>query len=363
MKVGFVLLSSSKKPQPSTRITVLNMLSYLHDAGIQTELVFDPEHDSEVPNLNGLAQRLISEKFDCVYFQKVYGASVQACVRDLSKAGIATIYGVCDLVDIEMSQLVDMVIVPTNFLESIYPIQLQDKIRVVHDGIECPEVQKREWGNQSGSRKHPLRAVLVTSADLQKLPVLVSPPSWLAITIVGRYPPTQDWRQRFREARWAFERMGSGHERLAYLSFLAHRRINTEVWDAKSVYVAMQNADIGIIPVEPTSVLAKGTSVPIWQVKSENRLTLKMAIGLPVVATPIPSYEPIIESGRNGFLANSRADWLRNLEILRDPAARSEIGNMARGSVVGRYSMQEQARLLVESLRSVSCRAIHRTAV
>ena len=55
-----------------------------------------------MPNLNGLAQRLISEKFDCVYFQKVDGASVQACVRDLSKAGTVTIYGGCDLVDAEI---------------------------------------------------------------------------------------------------------------------------------------------------------------------------------------------------------------------------------------------------------------------
>lgn len=361
MKVGFILLSSSKRPQPSTRVAVLNMLPFLYAAGIQAELVFDPEYDNEVPNLDGLAQRLISEKFDCVYFQKVHGASVEVCVRDLSKAGIATIYGVCDLVDTEMSRLVDMVLVPTDFLKSIYPIHLQNKIRVVHDGIECTEVQKQEWGNQSGSRKYPLRAVLVTSSNLQRLPVLASPPSWLAITIVGKYPLARDWWQRFREARWAFAKMGSGHERLAHISFLMHRRIKTEMWTAKSVYIAMQNADIGIIPIEPTSELAKGTSVPTWQVKSENRLTLKMAIGLPVVATPIPSYEPVIESGKNGFLANSHADWLRDLEILRDPAARKEIGNLARASVVGRYSMQEQARLLIESLQSVSCHAINKT--
>jgi glycosyltransferase involved in cell wall biosynthesis len=353
MKIGFVLLSSSKKPQPSTRIAVLNMLPFLHGEGIQAELVFDPEHESEVPNLNGLAQRLISEKFDCVYFQKVHGASVQACVRDLSKAGIVTIHGVCDLVDVEMAQLVDLALVPTEFMKSLYPIGLQDKIRVVHDGIESPDERKQEWGDQPGSCRNPLRAVLVTSSNLHRLPVLLSPPSWLSVTIVGRYPPAGDWKQRFRESRWAFQKMGSLHERLAHLGLLVHPRIKTEMWDAKSVYLAMQNADIGIIPIERPSELAKGTSVPIWQVKSENRLTLKMAFGLPVVATPIPSYESVMESGKNGFFADSRADWLRNLEILRDPAARREIGNLARASVVGRYSVQEQARRLVEALQSV----------
>ncbi len=220
-----------------------------------------------------------------------------------------------------------------------------------------------DWGNHYGSRRQPLRAVLVTSSNLQKLPVLDSLPDWLAITIVGRYPPAQARMQRFHEARWAFAKMGSGHERLAHLGFLLNPRIKTEMWTAKTVYGAMQNADIGIIPIEPTSDLAKGTSVPVWKAKSENRLTLKMSIGLPVVATPIPAYEPVIESGKNGFLANSRADWLRDLEILRDPAARSEIGHLARASVVGRYSMNEQARLFVEALRSVSARAIHCAAI
>ncbi len=160
MKVGFVLLSNLKKPQPSTRITVLNMLPFLQSMGIQTQLVFNPDSDGEEPNVDGLAQRLILEKFDCIYFQKIHGASVQACVRNLSKAGIGTIYGVCDMVDVEMSQLVDLTLVPTDYLKSIHPYHLQEKIRVVHDGIENPEIQKKEWDNHMGSRKVPLKPFL-----------------------------------------------------------------------------------------------------------------------------------------------------------------------------------------------------------
>ena len=126
--------------------------------------------------------------------------------------------------------------------------------------------------------------------------------------------------------------------------------------NVKSAYETVRNADMGIIPIEPTSELPKGTSVPLWQAKSENRLKLKMFIGFPVVATPIPTYESTIESGRNGFFANSRADWLRDLEILRDLAARSEIGHLARVSLISRYSMKGQARLLIEALRLVSRR-------
>jgi glycosyltransferase involved in cell wall biosynthesis len=353
MKVGFVLLSSSIKPQPSTRIAALNMLPFLHAAGIQAELVFDPLRDCETPDIEGLAQRLIAEKFDVVIFQKVHGPSVMACVRELSRAGIGTIYSVCDVVDAEMTDLSDMSIVVTDFLKNIYPIHLHHKIRVVHDGIESPEVQKKNWSNNSGSRSNPIRAILVTSSSLTKLPILLSPPSWLEVTIVGRYPSVSAWSQRLSELRWKFARMASGSERLAYVGFLANHRIKTEMWQARSVYSALQNADVGILPIETTPILSAGETIPSWKIKSENRLTLKMAVGLPVIATPIPSYEPVIETGKNGFLASSNSDWTRYLTMLRDPVIRCGIGNTARTSVISRYSMQEQARLLTEAIYSV----------
>jgi glycosyltransferase involved in cell wall biosynthesis len=80
---------------------------------------------------------------------------------------------------------------------------------------------------------------------------------------------------------------------------------------------------------------------------------MKMCVGLPVIATPIPSYEPIIEHGRNGFLARSRQEWIEYLNVLRDPTLRKSIGEQARESVLRRYSMQEQARLLVGILQEL----------
>ncbi|NMM75348.1 hypothetical protein B2J88_45545 [Rhodococcus sp. SRB_17] len=354
LKVGFVLLSHSRNPQPSTRIAVLNMLPALREAGIEAELVFDPEQSSETPDLGHLAQRLINARFDVIYFQKVRGESAERCARALKKAGIATIYGVCDLVDADMAMATNMTLVVSEFLKSLYPPALQPKIHVVHDGIEKPSVVKADVAAHTGSRSKPIRAVLVTSSSLTSLPVLAQPPNWLEVTIVGKYPPRGATAQKLREARWAFLKMSSANERLAYLRFLVNARIKTQMWQAESVYAALQCADIGIIPVEPSAQLVKGTHVPVWKVKSENRLTLKMSVGLPVIATPIPSYEPIIESGVNAFFADTRRDWIRCLEILRDPAVRRSVGAKARTSVVDRFSQTQQARLLVAALRAVS---------
>ena len=80
----------------------------------------------------------------------------------------------------------------------------------------------------------------------------------------------------------------------------------------------------------------------------------QVAVGLPVVATPIPSYEPVITHGVNGLFAGSAAEWKSQLEALRDPLLRSSLGEQARRSVVERYSMKDQARLLTAVLRDLT---------
>jgi glycosyltransferase involved in cell wall biosynthesis len=80
---------------------------------------------------------------------------------------------------------------------------------------------------------------------------------------------------------------------------------------------------------------------------------MKMCIGLPVIATPIPSYEPVIEQGCNGFLASSVDDWFAYLEELRDPARRQTMGAHARKSVLKQYSKEEQARHLTDVLHEL----------
>lgn len=350
IKIGFVLLSTAQKPAPSTRISVLSMFPFLRAAQFDPHIVFEPPGNTETPDVSGLTTRLHTEGFQIIYFQKVHGESVLALARDLRTIGIKTVFGVCDLVDLAMAEATDATITVTDYLKSLYHEQLQSKIFVVHDGIEHPELHKTEWGSHSGSRIQPLRAVLVTSMSLDRLPVLQNPPSWLQVSIVGRYPVATDKLQRLREARWQLEDQTGWAERLQYLRFLANRRIKRVAWNSKLVYAAMNQADIGIIPIE--THIADG-ALTGWPVKSENRLTLKMSMGLPVIATPIPAYEPVIQQGQNGFLADNRAEWLICLSALRDPSLRCRLGEQARQTALSRYSMVKQAEKLITVLRSL----------
>jgi glycosyltransferase involved in cell wall biosynthesis len=134
-------------------------------------------------------------------------------------------------------------------------------------------------------------------------------------------------------------------QRRAQLRQALHPHIRTLPWDPQGVYEHLRQADLAIIPIDRQPPLGS-TPPPGWSVKSENRLSLKMAIGLPVIASRIPSYEPVIEQGVNGFLADTPADWLAALAELRDPQRRREMGAAARASVVERFSVEAQAQAL-----------------
>ena len=327
------------------------MLPLLRERGFDATIVHALPVPKELPDLAPtLVDDIAAQGCDIVVFQKMHGPSVLAAVRALEARGVRTVYQVCDLVDAAMVEATSATIVVTEFLRSLYPEWLQPRIHVVHDGIEHPEHRRQPPSDAVGIDR-PLHAILVTSSALDRLPVIGTPPPWLRVTIVAAYPPRADRASRRRTTRWTLAAQSGWRARLDFLRFATHPQIERESWDAVGVYRHLAAADVGIIPVDERAAVGDDATigalhVPTWQVKSENRLTLKMALGLPVVATPIPAYLPVVEHGVNGFLARSRDEWLACLQELRDPQRRLEVGAAARASVIKRYSQAEQARLM-----------------
>ena len=354
--IGFVLLSNSRDPQPSTRIAVLNMLSHLKGAGYDPHILFEPGDGDPEPDLAQVVDLVQQKAIKIVYFQKVHGAKVVAAAKELSRLGVRTVYGVCDFVDNEMAEVTDVTIAVTEFLKSLYRSDLQPRIHVVHDGIERPELRKIRWRPDRGSTRNPLRAVLVTSIDLDHIPLIERVPAFVEIVVVGRYPSRSNLLGRINWARWTFSKQPSATEKRAFIGFLANRRITRVPWGQETAYELMRDADIGIIPVDMVDDdPVPGSTASWWQVKSENRLTMKMSIGLPVVASPVPSYLSIIAQGQNGYIAATAQDWVACLETLRDPHIRREIGERARDSVIRRFSKETQAAKLIEILDRLAC--------
>lgn len=361
VKVGFVLLSNSTNPMPSTRIVALNMIPFLRAAGFNPSIVFEPESPSEKPEVAGLSSRLIAERFEIIILQKVHGPSVERMTRELSAAGVRTVYCVCDLANSAMADAADATVVVTDYLKSLYPVHLHSKIHVVHDGIEDSDVCKSSWSDHRGSPSRPLNAVLVTSSPLICIPKIGIPPAWLNVTIVGRYAMRQPIKTRLRSALRTLVYLPNASERFNCFRFMMSSRIHCIPWSAERVNEMLLRADIGIIPIDNREIQLPEMLPPVWKRKSENRLTLKMAAGLPVIATPIPSYEPIIDHGVNGYFATSRFDWSKCLDVLRDPEIRQRVGHSARAAVIEKYSMEEQSRQLIKILREILPRPITET--
>lgn len=357
-RVGFVLCSNQAQPIPSTRIAALKMMPFLATFGVRPFILFEPQHPNETPDLTGVTERAIEQGCDVVVLQKVHGPSAVQLARQLSASGVGTVFLVCDMVDIAMSEATDATVVVTDYLKSLYPVVLQSKIHVVHDGIEQPHQCKDHLIPLARTEGESLRAVLVTSASLDRLPVLVRPPAWLRVRIVGQY---ESGLRRIRQIGWTW-RAQPPHGRLDYLRFLVDRRIECVQWGAQRVYGEMMLADVGVIPIELSLASSANGLTDARLVKSENRLTMKMSMGLPVVATAIPSYESVIDQGVNGFLARSRHDWSACLAALRDSGLRREMGLAARASVTRRFSMEAQAAKLATVLMALPSQLSDRQA-
>jgi len=347
-RIGFALLSSQARPLPSTRVSVLNMLPHLREAGYETHIVHEPNEPTETPDLNGLADRVRALGLHIVYFQKIHGAGVGREIAKLRSVGVRTVYGVCDRVDNDLVHATDATVIVTEFLKHQHAPELWGRIHVVHDGIERPELS-HAFANEPLPHGR-LRATLVTSSALDEVPVLDrAARQRLDITVVGDYPRHAklfELRRRARAARSA-----------SSLSPLLNRGFRAVRWHPQGVYDVLKRADIGIIPVDTQPDPLPSGGVSWWQVKSENRLTLMMGFGMPVIASPVPSYLEVVEQGVNGYIARTPHDWVRAIDELRDPLRRQQLGAAARASALERFSKAEQASRLVRVLNSLLIRS------
>jgi hypothetical protein len=361
MKLGLILASNASLPQPSTRIAVLNMLPFLRAGGWQCDIVFQPAPlaDSECPDLSALSLEAL-RSYDVILFQKVAGPSAVALAQQLGAAGVRTIYCVCDRIGTEMAAACDRTVVISSFLRSLYPEHLQPRIEVVCDGLEDTSVVCEGTRQRRGGVLLPLRAVLVTSSALSSLPQIGLPPPWLAVDVVGRYPDSTQRLERLKQAVRLVLNCRGWRARLRAAAFLCHPRVRRLRWSPATVALALQRADFAILPIDTAA--GNGRGIPDWQLKSANRLTLKMGAGLAVLSTPIPAYEEVLEHGINGLFARDAQEWRQGLQQLRDPALRRRLGAAGRERALRDFAPDVQARALLRVLNGLAVPSVAHSA-
>ncbi|GHN02978.1 hypothetical protein WSM22_44670 [Cytophagales bacterium WSM2-2] len=84
-------------------------------------------------------------------------------------------------------------------------------------------------------------------------------------------------------------------------------------------------------------------------VKSANRLLQSMALSLPVICSPLPSYNHVITSGDDGFICKTSEEWIQTLKLLEDADERREIGTRAFQTAM-HFRLEETISLWIKAL-------------
>ncbi len=99
----------------------------------------------------------------------------------------------------------------------------------------------------------------------------------------------------------------------------------TEVEDVKSF-------DVGLMPLSD-DVWSKG--------KCALKIIQSLAVGVPVVCSPVGANREIVKNGSNGFWAKAQSEWIERLSILiENPSLRQDMGRRGRRIVAEKYSVQ-----------------------
>lgn len=103
-------------------------------------------------------------------------------------------------------------------------------------------------------------------------------------------------------------------------------------WILQKEVTDVQSFDIGLMPLD--------AGEPFLEGKCGFKAIEYMAVGIPVVASPVGVNADIIHHGVNGFLAESSDDWKSHLELLiQDVGLREKLGRGGRNLVMQEFSV------------------------
>ena len=108
----------------------------------------------------------------------------------------------------------------------------------------------------------------------------------------------------------------------------------------------LQEADIGLMPLDDT---------PRARGKCAFKALQYMAVGTPVVVSPVGMNAEVVEDGVTGFLADTPEEWRDRLgRLIADPDLRERMGRAARERVRARYSHAVYYPVLKDTLERVA---------
>jgi hypothetical protein len=314
IKVGWLLLGDVNTG--SSRIHGLNIHRFLCSKGVESVIVQTSAHMTNTLTLSPEEQeRVLSSGFDVLLFQKVRDEKAQQFARAASGRGIRTVFIQCDCIDTQMVSAVDQVVVTSQNLCDYYRSHYGIEATVIQDAVEVDTSHGKQHRVKS-----PLTLIWVGYSD-----------NWESVGMVR-------------------DVLDSMNDNDFVLKTISNHPEADVPWDLATVSDEILQADIGVIPAH----------LEAWGLgKSNNRLTMFMALGMPVVASPVPSYLDIIRQGRNGFLARSQEEWTEALLALKSVETRSAVGKQARLDSFGSFGLNTIGPQWLNLLRAAKGKGAH----
>jgi glycosyltransferase involved in cell wall biosynthesis len=116
--------------------------------------------------------------------------------------------------------------------------------------------------------------------------------------------------------------------------------VETLSWDSKTEVEDLSRIDIGVMPL-PDSPWTRG--------KCGMKALQFMALGIPVVCSPVGVNAQFIRDGENGYLAATADEWVDKLtRLLRSPSLRERIGTNGRATARAEFAASLQAARVYE---------------
>jgi glycosyltransferase involved in cell wall biosynthesis len=130
--------------------------------------------------------------------------------------------------------------------------------------------------------------------------------------------------------------------------------VEASAWRAATEVEDLRAIDIGVMPL-PDDRWSRG--------KCGLKALQYMALGIPVVCSPVGVNRDIIQHGQNGLLAATDEEWVGCLTSLLESAElRTRLGLAGRATVEQRYSAQVQAPVVHDILARAASGAASRVA-
>ena len=115
-------------------------------------------------------------------------------------------------------------------------------------------------------------------------------------------------------------------------------------WSLEQEVELLHRMDVGIMPLPDT---------PWTRGKCGYKLIQYMAVGLPVVASPVGINRELALPGETGFLARTTEEWVKYLRILcQNDELRQKLGSQGQHFVEQHFSLEKNARKLARTFRN-----------